>query len=90
MGIDSLIATASFLIGLITALIGILVWYGNIQKKSLAAERDAQHLRRNQEALAQAVGLLTDEVENLRERILQELIEIKALTYGGIVDRHKE
>lgn len=93
--IDTIIAAASFGLGLLTALSGLFFWYLDFQKrliaserasakKALAAERDAAHSRRNQENLIEAVKFLSDEIDRLRDEILKELIELKALAYGQL------
>lgn len=65
--IQTLIAVAGFLAGVGSTALASLQWYGNSQKKAYAAERDFQHLRRNQEQMKLAIENLASEVDDLSD-----------------------
>lgn len=60
---ETFIALGSFLLGLITSFLGVLFWYANSVKREYAAERDFQHLLRNQENISKGITFLTKEIE---------------------------
>lgn len=68
---NTLIALASFIGGIVSTSIAFLKWYGSAQKKAYAAERDFQHLRRNQEQLAEALKLIDKEVEQVNVKLVR-------------------
>jgi len=67
----SLLPFAGFLLGLLTALAGLFAYYKNSLKKSYAAERDFQHLKRNQEQMVQMLLQLDDSIDGLRIEIVR-------------------
>lgn len=84
--------------GALASLVAILGWLKSELKsrdqkissetgKRIHAERTLDHVRRNQEAVAQEVKFLAEEIGELQHLILYELNEIKAMTYGSRMDR---
>lgn len=72
------IAIISFLIGLGTTLAGVTAWYTSAVKKKYAAEREFQHLRRNQEQIQTGLNDLVQEVDRRFDGIDQHLLKIEA------------
>lgn len=88
MDFEVIVAFASFGLGLISSLSAGLVWLGNQQKRTWALERDIAHVRRNQEQLVQGMSSLSDEMDELHNRLVQEIIELKALSYRQLTKPH--
>ncbi|KAM3102105.1 hypothetical protein ACKFKH_32440 [Phormidesmis sp. 146-20] len=65
--ISSLISIATFLAGAGSAVWGMVQWYAGAEKKKYAAERDFQHLRRNQEQMKLAIEHITKEIDLLSD-----------------------
>ncbi len=63
--VQSLISLSTFLAGAGSAAFGMVKWYANSQKKAYAAERDFNHLRRNQEQMKESIKMLSEEVDEL-------------------------
>ena len=71
--IQNLVTLLTFLAGAGSAVLGMVKWYANSQKKAYAAERDFNHLRRNQEQMKESIKMLSSEVDEL-------LADVKTLT----------
>lgn len=91
---EVLIALAGFFAGLIPYGVGIIIWYGKSTKKRYAAERDFQHLKRNQEQIVSNIAHIAnefdkrfDEIDKRFNYVDHNLLEIK--TYLNI-HRHHE
>lgn len=97
-----LVAVGGLILTLSTQLGALMLWYANSEKKKYAAERDFNHLRRNQEQFVQAFTLLEDNLgkntENIKELIRissernqHDLVEIKALLLSQLgADIHQK
>ncbi|MBD2204936.1 hypothetical protein H6G33_04245 [Calothrix sp. FACHB-1219] len=75
------IQTSISLIALLLAIGGNITWlfftYGNSEKRKLAAERDFNHLRNNQQNISDGIAHGFDEIEDKLEAIDRNLIEVK-------------
>lgn len=60
-----------FVLGLLTAGAGLLAYYRSSLKKEYAAERDFQHLKRNQEQLLQGLVHIDDGIAELKVEIVR-------------------
>lgn len=67
---NDFVAILGFILGLLTSLAGFLAWYGSSVKKSYAAERDFNHLRRNYEQLAENQKHILIEIENVKDMLI--------------------
>lgn len=65
--ISELSTTVSLLLGLVSLLSGIILWYRGALQKQYAAERDFAHLRRNQEQLLTALNDLSKDIDGIVE-----------------------
>lgn len=63
--IQTLTTIATFLAGAGSTLWAGVQWYASTQKKAYAAQRDFEHLRRNQEQMKQGIEQLMKEVDAL-------------------------
>jgi len=83
---ENFISLGSFLLGLFTSSVAALVWYANSVKKQYAAERDFQHLLKNQTSISSGIAVLTKEVESdveaLKRLIAHETEIIKRDIYA--------
>lgn len=66
MKIETLIAIASFTLGIGSTLWAVVQWYSASQTKRYAAERDFGHLLRNYESIQQILNQQSEELEELR------------------------
>ncbi|NEQ26413.1 MAG: hypothetical protein F6K28_46760 [Microcoleus sp. SIO2G3] len=80
-----------FLLSGFGAASAVVIWYRGSVKKAYAAERDFNHLKRNQENHAKALTMVDNEVKELRDAINDrfhrqetELVQIKALLMSAI------
>lgn len=89
MDINTVIAVAGFFLGIGSSLIGLITWYSNSEKKRYAAERDFNHLKRNYEQLTLNLKMVAEEIDDFHNKVMQELVEIKALAYRQLTDRNK-
>lgn len=71
--LDSFMAISQYLIGIGTALIGVMMWVSQSAKKAYAAQRDFQHLQRNYEQLAKNQELILKELEERADRLQNAL-----------------
>lgn len=62
---------AAFLLGLLTALGGFVAYFRSSVQKKYAAERDFQHLRRNQEQLMQMLVQVDDTLNELKTEVVR-------------------
>lgn len=88
--IDWLPVISSFA-GLATFAAGGLAWYRSSVQKGYAAQRDFEHLRLNQQQMAEGQTLLIEEIrKHLRQQdkefdsLHRELGEVKAMFYASI------
>lgn len=78
MKIETIISVASFMFGVGGTLWAVLQWYAISQTKRYAAERDFQHLRTNQEQMAQNLRVLMDELEECNRNV-QDLARLASI-----------
>lgn len=76
--LDSFLSIGGFLLGLGTALIGIVGFFAQSATKKYAAQRDFQHLQRNYEQLAKNQETILNELEERADR-LQNALERQQL-----------
>ncbi len=69
MKIETFIAVASFALGIGATLWSVVQYYTSSVQKRYAAERDFQHLRRNQEQLLEAVRQVQSELDDLSDEL---------------------
>lgn len=85
------IQTFISLIALFLAVGGNVIWlfvtYGNSEKRKLAAERDFNHLRNNQQSISDGIVHGFDEVENKLDAIARDLLEIKIWIMRNVKER---
>lgn len=67
------------LIGLITFLGGTIAWYSGAIEKRYAAQRDFNHLKKNQENIARGVSELFKEQDKRFDQLEKENAELKNL-----------
>ncbi len=79
MNSSTIIALAGLALAALTTAGGIFQYILTSQKKSYAAERDFNHLKRNYEQLAENQQLLLKEFEERSTELRQELREQKIL-----------
>lgn len=84
INVSTLISLSGFLLAATTTLAGAILWYVNTEKKKYAAERDFQHLKRNQEQISQGLGDIVqelerhfDKVDRRFDQIERDILEIK-------------
>lgn len=65
MEIGTVSTLVSLTLGLLGFLSGLVLWYKGAIEKRYAAERDFGHLKRNQEQMAQALGIIDEELTAL-------------------------
>jgi len=81
------ISVFSFVLLIGSNLIWVIRSYSNTEKKKYAAERDFQHLRKNQENLLNNINLLFRDIDHNHDLILIVLQEINYRTGGGKIER---
>lgn len=69
----------SFLVTILTAVIGIMFWYVKAEKRKYGIERDLNHLKLNQQEISRNILDLTDGLDTRIERLEKSMVEIKAL-----------
>lgn len=67
----------SICVGLAGAVFGMLMWYKSAVEKSYAAQRDFQHLKRNQEQIASLLSANMEELERQFNQIDKDLTELR-------------
>lgn len=81
--LDNLIAIGALSLSLVTNLILGAMWYVNTQRsterKQYAAERDFNHLKRNQEQISTGLGHILEEMERNFLVIQRDVLEMKIL-----------
>ena len=65
--IQNLITLATFLAGAGSAVWGMLQYFSTNEKKKFAAEREFQHLKRNQQQMQQALDKMMEELDELSD-----------------------
>lgn len=85
MGTAELVAMT---ISLISFVSGGVAWYSSAVRKSYAAERDFQHLRRNQEQLSAGIAECLKEFEHKHQLTKKELdeIEVQLIEVKGVLN----
>lgn len=81
------ISLISLVMGLTSFIGGLVLWYRGAVEKRFAAERDFQHLKRNQEQLAGYLKELDDSMEERSQVLMQQFLEIKGMLYGILGER---
>lgn len=72
-----LIPIFAFSLGLLTSLATFYLWLSNSVRKRYAAERDFEHIKRNQEAVTQLLGQLDDDIKDLRTELIRYMEKSK-------------
>lgn len=75
----SWLGLAGGIIGILTFVGGILAWYSGAIEKRYAAQRDFQHLKKNQENISLGIHSLFKEVDRRFDDLVREVGELKAL-----------
>lgn len=85
MGTPELLAMA---ISLVTFIAGGVAWFSSAIRKGYAAERDFQHLKRNQEQLSLGIKQCLDQYDHKFELTKKELdeIEIQLIEVKGVLN----
>jgi len=81
---------ATAIIGITTFIGGSIAWYKGAIEKQYAAQRDFNHLRRNQEQLIQNLDTLFKESDRRFDTIERQLVEIKGIFYSFLRRRDDE
>ena len=79
MNYSDWISLGGLSIGILSLLAGFFLWYKGSVEKRYAAERDFQHLRRNQEQMSDAIASIDKFLDDRLDEQRGELKEIKAL-----------
>jgi hypothetical protein len=93
--INSFISILTFLAGAGSAVWGMVQWYAGAEKKKYAAERDFQHLRRNQEQMKESIKHITTEIDLLSDDMktltacFNLLLNQSGQTVSGILGHRK-
>lgn len=69
MTIETLLAVASFVLGVGGTLWAVVNYYASSQTKKYAAQRDFEHLRRNQEQLIHNLSEIAKDIDEVREEV---------------------
>jgi hypothetical protein len=77
MNIQNFITLAAFILALGGNITWLIVTYGNSEKRKLAAERDFNHLRNNQQNISDGIAHGFDDIESKLNTISRDLLEIK-------------
>lgn len=77
MTTQTLISTAAFTLALGSNIIWLFITYGNSEKRKLAAERDFNHLRNNQQNISEGIAHGFDDIEAKLNTMARDLLEIK-------------
>jgi hypothetical protein len=81
------ISIFSFIVLIGSNFIWLLKSYGDGEKKKYAAEREFQHLKRNQEQLIMNISLLFKDIDHNHDLIFSVLQEINYRVGGGKIER---
>jgi len=65
--IKSILSILTFLAGVGGGVLGMLRWFSTSERKKFAAEREFQHLLRNQAQMQQAIAMLSKELDGLSD-----------------------
>lgn len=71
MGIERIITLVVSILGIIAAVDSAVQRYNKATTSKYAAQRDFEHLRRNQEQLKQSITVLMNENDSLREDVIK-------------------
>lgn len=69
MSIETFIAVAGFVLGVGGTLTAVVNYYASSQTKKYAAQRDFEHLRRNQEQLIHNISEIAKDIDEVREEV---------------------
>lgn len=69
MSIETFIAVAGFVLGVGGTLTAVVNYYASSQTKKYAAQRDFEHLRRNQEQLIHNLSEIAKDIDEVREEV---------------------
>jgi len=89
-GFQNWLGLAGGIIGILTFAGGTLAWYSGAIEKRYAAQRDFQHLRKNQEQIASTINSLFKEQDRRFDEIERETLELKALLNNLVHSIHNE
>lgn len=67
----ALLPIIAFAIGLLTSLATFYLWLSNSVRKKYAAEREFEHIQRNQEGLKTLILELSDDIDGLKVEIVR-------------------
>ena len=65
--LQNFISLATYLAGVGSAVWGMLQFYSSSEKKKFAAEREFQHLKRNQQQMQEALAKMMEELDELSD-----------------------
>lgn len=69
MNIETFVAVAGFVLGVGGTLTAVVNYYASSQTKKYAAQRDFEHLRRNQEQLILNIASLAEDIDETRQLV---------------------
>lgn len=78
MKLELWIALAGFFLSVIISLGSFVLWFANSEKKKYAAERDFNHIRKNQEQTNLALNSILAEIDKRFDILDRDIIEIKS------------
>lgn len=67
----ALLPLVALTLGIISTLSGFFLYYSGSVRKRYAAERDFEHLKRNQESIQQMLTMMDDSIGDLRTEIIR-------------------
>lgn len=85
MGIEVIGTT----IGVVTFVGGVLAWYRSSVEASYAARREFNHLKNNQEQLAENLQFIAKEMDSRFDSVSSQLLELKGMFYASLRGEHK-
>lgn len=77
MTIELMIGIGGFILAVTSSLTGFMFWFANSEKKKYAAERDFQHIRKNQEQTNLSLATILSEIDKRFDILDRDILEIK-------------
>lgn len=74
---ELIIGAGGFILAVTSSLTGLMLWFVNAEKKKYAAERDFQHIRKNQEQTNMALTTILAEFDKRFDIVDRDILEIK-------------
>lgn len=81
MKLELWIALGGFALSILVSLSGFVLWFSNSEKKKYAAERDFNHIRRNQEQTNASLASILAEIDKRFDILDRDILQIK-MTVG--------